>query len=84
MSSIVETLFRMSGNIESFSFKLLQQTTTEKALATERLAPVILTQKTAGVAPKEVHLHAKSRLHKDLRSELLGEDASKNNTGNLV
>ncbi|XP_060591303.1 vesicle transport protein USE1-like [Ruditapes philippinarum] len=53
-----------------------KQTTSEKALATEILAPVNLTQKTTGVAPKEVHLHAKSRLQKDLRSELLGEDSS--------
>ncbi|XP_045216269.2 vesicle transport protein USE1-like [Mercenaria mercenaria] len=56
-----------------------KQTTSEKAIATERLAPVILTQKSTGVAPKEVHLQAKSRLQKDLRSELLGGDTNSNN-----
>ena len=48
-------------------------------LATERLAPMINTQKSSGVAPKEVHLNAKSRVQKDMRAELLGE--SNANTG---
>lgn len=61
-----------------------KETTTEKAIATERLAPVTLTQKASGVAPKEVHLHAKSRLQKDLRSELLGEDPSSKHLGDTV
>ncbi|XP_052795274.1 vesicle transport protein USE1-like [Mya arenaria] len=46
---------------------------TDKVLATERLAPVLNHHKGSGVAPKEVHLTVKSRLQKDMRSELLGD-----------
>ncbi|KAL4227715.1 SNAP receptor use1 [Mactra antiquata] len=51
-----------------------KHTTSERAIATERLASVSTAQKGGGIAPKEVHIHAKSRLQKDLRSELLGEN----------
>ncbi|KAH3837427.1 vesicle transport protein USE1-like [Dreissena polymorpha] len=46
----------------------------EKAYATERLAPVSNVHKGSGIAPKEVHLSAMTRLQKDMRTELLGED----------
>ena len=60
---------------------IFQTSACEKILAAERLAPVTHTQKSVGVAPKEVHLQTKSRLQKDVRSELLGEDPSDKQTG---
>lgn len=52
---------------------LSKENINDKVLATERLAPVVNAQKSSGVAPKEVHLVAKTRVQKDMRSELLGE-----------
>jgi len=51
----------------------------DKLLATERLAPVLHAHKGSGVAPREVHLKARSHLQKDMRAELLGE--KEDNTG---
>lgn len=56
-----------------------KQTTTERAVATEMLAPSTQPHKSSGPAPKEVHLHAKSRLQTNMRAELLGEDSSNKN-----
>lgn len=57
--------------IQYFDF---QPTTTEKALATDKLATISSSGAGNSAKSKELHLHTKARYQKDMRQELLGDD----------